>query len=306
MGPPPTFMRARRWLAAVAAVLVAATVVAVPAFGQSPDDTAATETPWRDLAEAERQLGQGLRDIVNARADLETAEQALVDLLGQVDSTDQAAVDVASSLQAARERARLLAVEAYINGGPPADSLFVLDASTANDFAYRATLVSQSATSVASAQDNYQELQAVASDEAIALAGQIDAARREILAAERAIVVAEARIPQLEWVVEIATIHDAADDLMERYGRVDPTADQWDELRFCESTRDYQISTGNGYYGAYQFDLVTWVDMGGNGVPSEAAPEEQDARARYLYALRGSGYNRGGAWPVCGRFLPGS
>ena len=137
------------------------------------------------------------------------------------------------------------------------------------------------------------------------LAERIDAARREIESAERALASAEARIPELEWVVEIASIHDAADDLMERFGRQEPTLEQWDELRFCESTRDYEIATGNGYYGAYQFDVVTWIDMGGRGLPSEAAPEEQDARARYLYALRGSGYARGGAWPVCGRFLPG-
>lgn len=29
-------------------------------------------------------------------------------------------------------------------------------------------------------------------------------------------------------------------------------------LRYCESTNRYDIDTGNGYYGAYQFDQPTW------------------------------------------------
>lgn len=29
-------------------------------------------------------------------------------------------------------------------------------------------------------------------------------------------------------------------------------------------------NTGNGYYGAYQFDLLTWRGVGGEGLPSDA------------------------------------
>lgn len=31
----------------------------------------------------------------------------------------------------------------------------------------------------------------------------------------------------------------------------------------CESGGNYKINTGNGYYGAWQFDYGTWLDNGG-------------------------------------------
>ena len=67
----------------------------------------------------------------------------------------------------------------------------------------------------------------------------------------------------------------------------DPSADDWYQLRMCESTNRYDINTGNGYYGAYQFDLPTWRSVGGSGYPNEAAPSEQDYRALILYRNRG-------------------
>lgn len=49
------------------------------------------------------------------------------------------------------------------------------------------------------------------------------------------------------------------------------------KIRSCESGGNYRISTGNGYYGAYQFDRSTWLSNGGgryantaNGAPSWA------------------------------------
>ena len=62
----------------------------------------------------------------------------------------------------------------------------------------------------------------------------------------------------------------------------------------CESGGDYTTNTGNGFYGAYQFTLSTWAAMGGSGLPSDASPAEQDARAAALYATQG-----GAPWPVC-------
>jgi peptidoglycan hydrolase-like protein with peptidoglycan-binding domain len=55
----------------------------------------------------------------------------------------------------------------------------------------------------------------------------------------------------------------------------------------CESTNRYDINTGNGYYGAYQFDQSTWESVGGTGRPHEATPAEQDYRALILYRERG-------------------
>lgn len=65
-------------------------------------------------------------------------------------------------------------------------------------------------------------------------------------------------------------------------------------IRNCESSDDYSLDTGNGYYGAYQFSLGTWQGLGGAGLPSAAAPAIQDAKAYELYL--GSGWS---SWPEC-------
>ena len=67
----------------------------------------------------------------------------------------------------------------------------------------------------------------------------------------------------------------------------DPSTNDWYRLRMCESTNRYDINTGNGYYGAYQFDLSTWRSVGGSGRPDQASPTEQDYRALILYRNRG-------------------
>ena len=67
----------------------------------------------------------------------------------------------------------------------------------------------------------------------------------------------------------------------------DPATTAWAKLRMCESSNRYTTNTGNGYYGAYQFDLPTWRSVGGAGRPDQAAAHEQDYRALYLYRMRG-------------------
>jgi hypothetical protein len=73
----------------------------------------------------------------------------------------------------------------------------------------------------------------------------------------------------------------------------------WACIRSHESGGSYGTNTGNGYYGAYQFTLSTWRSVGGTGLPSQAAPAEQDMRAQILQAR--SGWS---PWPqtsrVCG------
>ena len=66
-------------------------------------------------------------------------------------------------------------------------------------------------------------------------------------------------------------------------------------IRACESGGNYATNTGNGYYGAYQFDQQTWNSVGGSGNPANASPAEQDARAQALINSRGSS-----PWPSCG------
>lgn len=49
----------------------------------------------------------------------------------------------------------------------------------------------------------------------------------------------------------------------------------------------YRTNTGNGYFGAYQFDLPTWRSVGGTGYPHKASVAEQDKRASILLSQRG-------------------
>jgi hypothetical protein len=74
-----------------------------------------------------------------------------------------------------------------------------------------------------------------------------------------------------------------------------PTNSQLAALRNCESGGNYRINTGNGYYGAYQFNLQTWRGLGYSGYPNQASPATQDAAVRKLYAQRGWA-----PWPHCG------
>jgi hypothetical protein len=75
-------------------------------------------------------------------------------------------------------------------------------------------------------------------------------------------------------------------------------SDSWSRLRQCESGGSYSINTGNGYYGAYQFDLRTWQGLGYSGLPSNASSATQDAAAYQLQAQRGWS-----PWPSCSRQL---
>jgi uncharacterized protein YabE (DUF348 family) len=76
----------------------------------------------------------------------------------------------------------------------------------------------------------------------------------------------------------------------------------WDKLAQCESTGNWAINTGNGYYGGVQFDAGTWKAYGGTAyapLPHQASREEQIAVASKVRDDRG-GY---GAWPACAKKL---
>jgi len=72
----------------------------------------------------------------------------------------------------------------------------------------------------------------------------------------------------------------------------------WDQLARCESGGDWNINTGNGYYGGLQFSPTTWRAFGGSGMPHQAGRSEQIAVAERTLAAQG--WN---AWPACSRKL---
>ena len=64
----------------------------------------------------------------------------------------------------------------------------------------------------------------------------------------------------------------------------------WDAIARCESTNNWSINTGNGYYGGLQFDISTWLSAGGGAYAPRAdlaTREQQIAVAENLYASRG-------------------
>ncbi|MCY1157353.1 MAG: LysM peptidoglycan-binding protein [Citricoccus sp.] len=68
----------------------------------------------------------------------------------------------------------------------------------------------------------------------------------------------------------------------------------WDALAQCESTGNWSINTGNGYYGGLQFSPSTWRAFGGSGMPHQASKAEQIRVAENTLAAQGWG-----AWPAC-------
>ncbi|MEU7631466.1 transglycosylase family protein [Nocardia sp. NPDC049220] len=71
----------------------------------------------------------------------------------------------------------------------------------------------------------------------------------------------------------------------------------WDALARCESTGNWSINNGNGYFGGVQFDQSTWERQGGLKYAPRAdlaTREEQIAIAEVTRTRQGWG-----AWPAC-------
>ncbi|MHA3837534.1 transglycosylase family protein [Terrabacter sp. AAH1] len=68
-------------------------------------------------------------------------------------------------------------------------------------------------------------------------------------------------------------------------------ASMWDSIAQCESSGNWHINTGNGYYGGLQFLTSTWLGYGGGDFASRAdlaSREEQITVANRVYADNGT------------------
>ncbi|MEV0692197.1 transglycosylase family protein [Streptomyces sp. NPDC050388] len=75
--------------------------------------------------------------------------------------------------------------------------------------------------------------------------------------------------------------------------------DTWDKVAACESSDDWDINTGNGYYGGLQFTQSTWEAFGGTRYAPRAdlaTKDQQIAIAEKVLDGQGPG-----AWPVCSK-----
>jgi murein DD-endopeptidase MepM/ murein hydrolase activator NlpD len=73
--------------------------------------------------------------------------------------------------------------------------------------------------------------------------------------------------------------------------------DTWNKVAACESTGDWSVNTGNGYYGGLQFTRSTWEAYGGARYAPRADLATRDQQIAVAErVLDGQGP---GAWPVC-------
>jgi nucleoid-associated protein YgaU len=72
------------------------------------------------------------------------------------------------------------------------------------------------------------------------------------------------------------------------------SSETWDAIAQCESSGNWHINTGNGYYGGLQFLPSTWEAFGGSGSAADASKAQQIAVAERVLASQGWG-----AWPAC-------
>jgi hypothetical protein len=75
----------------------------------------------------------------------------------------------------------------------------------------------------------------------------------------------------------------------------------WSGVAQCESSGNWSINTGNGYYGGLQFSSSTWLGFGGGAYAPRAdlaTKSQQIAVAEKVLDVQGPG-----AWPTCGRNL---
>lgn len=71
----------------------------------------------------------------------------------------------------------------------------------------------------------------------------------------------------------------------------------WNKVAACESSGNWHINTGNGFYGGLQFTQSTWAAYGGTkyaGRADLASKDQQIAVAEKVLDGQGPG-----AWPVC-------
>ncbi|MCP3818223.1 transglycosylase family protein [Streptomyces sp. A3M-1-3] len=75
------------------------------------------------------------------------------------------------------------------------------------------------------------------------------------------------------------------------------SVDVWNKVAACESTNNWKINTGNGYYGGLQFSQNTWQEYGGTAYAPRADLATRDQQIAIAEkVLKGQGPQ---AWPTC-------
>ena len=283
------------WLAALA-VLVGTVALAPGATAQ--ESAVDDQPPYTNPRLAEQDLAWAEENLEAARRRLAQREQEFDLLVAEASDLVGLEQNLVNDVIESRNRAAEFLVVSYMTGRFGALSAELLALEHLTDVLYLQNLITARASAIADAYSDYERLIAEAGDRLLFVLDRIEVVHRDIQLAHRDIPLVEERLAEARWVASVAEIHGVAEAELESRGRRDPTPAQWEALRQCESSGNYLVNTGNGYYGAYQFDQATWESVGGSGRPHWAEPVVQDARARLLHARRGWQ-----PWPICGRHL---
>lgn len=78
----------------------------------------------------------------------------------------------------------------------------------------------------------------------------------------------------------------------------------WDKVAECESSGNWSINTGNGFYGGVQFTNQTWAAYGGTAFAARADLATKQQQITVAERVLENGWNGNspqgpGAWPVC-------
>lgn len=221
------------------------------------------------------------------------SEMEALNRLGEAEQT------LAGEIERLTSSTREVAVSAFISGGPNFGIEYMVNINEPSDMVWSQYLVDNTFAPV---NDNVRQLKKLmeqANGDLLGTLAILKQLTREITRTERELDVIDERESTTSDLLVIADAWDRADKAIAEGDYGFASQHKWEAMRFCESRHDYRaVSPSGRYRGAYQFDIVTWRTVGGRGDPAAADPEEQDARARELYARRGHE-----PWPVCGRFL---
>lgn len=292
----------RRGIATVVLVAGAFTGMVTSAASEVDLRLGPTERPAaythqiRPVEGAIERLGDAEQESELIRAATESVLIDYRDLSAQQAQLSATAASTVEQVADARRDARSLSVDAFISGGSMSNTSALIASVDANDFAWRNYLLIQQSLARVRAATRLEALRVSSSAELYDLGHRVenvadrlaiveedsDRARSAVAIAETELIIARA------W----RRAHAAAEE-----GAHPVVSDKaWAALRHCESRGRYtSVSPSGTYRGAYQFDVSTWISVGGVGDPIDATPEEQDARARILFAERGQA-----PWPNCG------
>lgn len=286
----------------LAGASLAGCLLATPAVA-NPDPIAAAVARVSSL-ESESALAS--QQAVAARAQVDASQQRLRDLQSRIDAANTALAASAGDLE---KIARTL----YINGGIGSEMLHftlndpdafladleVLSTASAAQNEYVASLrtatleLAQAKAALATEHEQHAQLLEHFANAQAAAGAALDQARNELnrlqeeerkrvaeeVAARAAAAAAATSVASSAFSPLVAAAPATVTDPMFAEAAAWASGAKQQSVIMCESGGNYRINTGNGYYGAWQFDYPSWHANGGGRFaqfPHQATKEQQD------------------------------